>query len=91
MDGSVPPARAQGDFPSRELSKQEIGQVGAVASGWVLQFLAARPAIHEAMPTATKNSTAVQACGSASLVSAIANAIVAAAMPHKTAITMQPT
>jgi len=86
------PRRAhKGISPAGELSKQEIGQVGAVASGWVLQFLAARPAIHEAMPTATKNSTAVQPCGSASLVSAIANAIMAAAMPHKTAITMQPT
>lgn len=56
---------------------------------WWRQIFAARLTIQEAQPTATKNTTAVQACGSGSLFVRIANATVTAAIPHKKAIAMQ--
>jgi hypothetical protein len=49
----------------------------------LLQILAARAAIQDATPIAVKNTTAIQACGSGSLLAKIANAIVAAANPHR--------
>jgi hypothetical protein len=40
-----------------------------------LQILAALPAIQDAIPTAAKNTTAIQACGSVSLFVAIASTV----------------
>lgn len=53
-------------------------------------YLAARPAIQAATPTATKNTAAIQACGSSgSLFATIATVIVSAAIPHINAMAIQ--
>jgi hypothetical protein len=52
-------------------------------------YLAARPAIQAAPPTAAKNTTAIQACESGSLFVTIATVIVSASIPQIKAAVIQ--
>jgi hypothetical protein len=51
-------------------------------------YLTAQPTIQAALPTAAKNTAAIQACESGRLFVTIATAIVSAAIPHIKAITI---